>query len=174
MFTNCMLWKITQNHFLSKLIEGMKRKKPMNKDLRMSISLDLLTKLIGALSYVCKSSYETKLFASAFSLAFFGLLRVGEFTSDNKDMPGGHVVKFHDISIHNNNMEEELHLKICSSKTDQVGNSTTLIICQQTNLTICPVRLMKSYLSVRQLSVESQFMFILTIRDLLAINLVMF
>ena len=146
----------TKSFFVGKLIEGMKRKTPRKKDLRMPISLDLLTKLIGALSYICQSSYETKLFASAFSLAFFGLLRVGEFTSENKGIPGFHVIKFHDISIQNNERGEELHLKICSSKTDQAGNSTTLIICQQTNSIICPVRLMKSYLNVRQLAVESQ------------------
>ena len=81
----------TKSFFVGKLIEGMKRKGPRNKDLRMPISLNLLTKLIGALSYICQSSYETQLFASAFSLAFFGLLRVGEFTSENKCIPGFHT-----------------------------------------------------------------------------------
>ena len=55
----------------------------------MPFFLGLLEKLIDALLHICQSSYETKLFASAFSLAFFGLLRVEEFTSE-----GYHVINF--------------------------------------------------------------------------------
>jgi hypothetical protein len=51
---------------------------------------------------------------------------------------------------------EELHLKIRSSKTDQARNSTTLIVRQQANPSICPLRLMKMYLRVRQKLDESQ------------------
>jgi hypothetical protein len=96
------------------------------------------------------------LFASAFSLAFFGLLRVGIFTAETKSTPGTHVIGFHDILIQNNAGVEELHLKIRSSKPDQARNSTTLIVRQQANPPICPVRLMKMYLQVRQKLDESQ------------------
>jgi hypothetical protein len=51
------------------------------------------------------------LFASAFSLAFFGLLRVGIFTAETKSTPGTHVIGFHDILIQNNAGVEELHFK---------------------------------------------------------------
>jgi hypothetical protein len=39
--------------------------------------------------------------------------------------------------IQNNAGVEELHLKIRSSKTDQARNSTTLIVRQQANPSIC-------------------------------------
>jgi hypothetical protein len=52
------------------------------------------------------------LFAPAFSLSFFGLLWVGEFTAETKSASGTHVIGFHDILIENNAEVEELHLKI--------------------------------------------------------------
>lgn len=146
----------TKSFFVAKLIEGMKRRNPRNGDLRMPISLQLLTKLIVALSHICQSNYETTLFASAFTLAFFGFLRVGEFTSERKCAPGYHVIRLNDISLQRNGTEEELRLKICTSKTDQAGKSTTLVIVQQENPIICPVRLMKRYLDIRHSSGESQ------------------
>jgi hypothetical protein len=37
--------------------------------------------------------------ASAFSLAFFGFLRVGEFTADKKFECGSHIIQFEDLSF---------------------------------------------------------------------------
>ena len=53
----------TKSFFVSKILEGLKRKNPGSKDLRMQ--------LINSLPHVCKSSYEASMFASAFSVAFF-------------------------------------------------------------------------------------------------------
>jgi hypothetical protein len=41
-----------------KAVEGFRRKTPKRSDIRVPISLSLLKKLIGSLTYVCKSSYE--------------------------------------------------------------------------------------------------------------------
>ena len=46
--------------------------------------MNLLKRLIQSLPFVCTSVYESTMFASAFSLCFFGLLRVGEITSQSK------------------------------------------------------------------------------------------
>jgi hypothetical protein len=55
----------------------------------------------GSLTYVCKSSYELSMSASAFSLTFFGFLRVGEFTADKKSECGSHIIQFEDFSFVN-------------------------------------------------------------------------
>ena len=49
--------------------------------MRSPISLDLLEKITAVLDKVCKDKYEATLFETAFSIAFFGLLRVGKITS---------------------------------------------------------------------------------------------
>ena len=61
----------TKCFFVSKILEGFKRKNPGSKDLRMPVSSALLKQLINSLLHVYKSSYEASMFASAFSLALF-------------------------------------------------------------------------------------------------------
>jgi hypothetical protein len=89
------------------------------------------------------------MFASAFSLAFFAMLRVGEFATDKKCDSGMHVVRLRDVIQKRNSLNEELHIKIRSSKTDQGSNSTTLVIYKQPHIAVCPVKLMNLYLNKR-------------------------
>lgn len=139
----------TKSFFVSKILEGFKRKNPGSKDLRMPVSSALLKQLINSLPHVCTSSYEASMFASAFSLAFFAMLRVGEFAADKKCDSGRHVVRLRDVIQKRTNLNEELHIKIRSSKTDQVSNSTTLVIYKQPDIAVCPVKLMNLYLNKR-------------------------
>ena len=48
-----------------------------------------------------------------------------------------------------NSLNEKLHIKIRSSKTDQGSNSTTLVIYKQSDIAVCPVKLMNLYLNKR-------------------------
>lgn len=137
----------TESFLVGKMLEGMKRKSAKRPDIRMPISLKLLKKLIASLTHTCHSEYEVNLFASAFSLAFFALLRVGEFTSDKKQESGYHAIRLSNIIIKQHGALEELHITLPSSKTNL--QPTTLIVCQQKDIEICPVRLMKKYLKIR-------------------------
>ena len=67
-----------------KALEGLRRLN-RTKDHRAPISEELLVKICGALNQVCYSEYETFLFRSVFTLAFYGLFRVGElvYTSEH-------------------------------------------------------------------------------------------
>jgi len=85
---------------------------------------------------------------------FFGFLRVGEITSQSKGRAGKHVIHVSDIKLVRKQDSVDLHLMIRSSKTDQHSHSTTLIICSQTDKSICPVHLLKGYLEVRQHALE--------------------
>ena len=86
---------------------------------------------------------------------FVGLLRVGEITSQSKGRAGKHVIHISDIKLVHKQDSVDLHLMIRSSKTDQHSHSTTLIICSQTDNSICPVHLLKGYLEVRQHALDS-------------------
>lgn len=135
----------TKSFLVSKTVEGLKRNNPPKADTRVPISLALLKRIILSLPHICTSSYESVMFASAFSLCFFALLRVGEVTSDSKHDEGVHTLKGNDISF----IDNDLHLHIKSSKSDQVGKSTTLIILGQSDEIICPVRLLRKYVKIR-------------------------
>jgi hypothetical protein len=106
------------------MLEGLRRKSRKYTDLRAPVNLGLLHKLIRALPIICSSNYEARLFASAFSLLFFALLRVGEITTDSKSVPGCHTIYFENVSF----LDEELYLKILSSKADQRQNYITLVL----------------------------------------------
>ena len=139
----------TQVFVVGKMI-GLKRKRPSQPDVRVPISLDLLKRLITSLRFICTSTYEAALFSSAFSLAFFALLRIGEIASDTNNRPGTHVIRFLDFMFKVSDCgHEELHLTLKSSKTDQRLKSVTLIIRRQVDKLICPIESLKRYLSIR-------------------------
>lgn len=131
----------TQKFVIRKMIEGIKRSKSKRSDTRLPITRDLLAKILNSLPLVCSSHYETKLFMAAFSLAFHGLMRVGELTVGSRSSDA-HTISFHDVKISNNILE----VFISSSKTDQLGKGMTLFVKPQADRNICPVALMGKYM----------------------------
>ncbi|CAC5412032.1 unnamed protein product [Mytilus coruscus] len=116
-------------------------------DSRKPITFDVLKWLILILHRVCKSIYETKLFRAAFALAFFGFMRIGEITYVNKNADN-HVLKISDNKF--NDIDSEVFVTIMSSKTDQIGCSTTLILSSNDNDNeLCVVKMLKDYLQLR-------------------------
>jgi hypothetical protein len=101
--------------------------------------------ILSSLTTVCKSSYEVNLFKAAFSLAFHELFRVGELTVSNGMCR--HVLLLLNLSILNNHLK----IVICSSKTDQYGKGTTMLIPSQIDQSICPLKLVNEYIKVRPL-----------------------
>lgn len=138
----------TNNFLLVKMLEGMRRR-VQSRDIRVPISLTLLRRLIHSIKFVCSSNYEARMFSSAFSLAFFALLRIGEIACDSKAITGEHVIHIEDVSyVENPSGRSELYLKIRSSKADQRKESVTLILREQAQ-DICPLKLLRIYLSMR-------------------------
>lgn len=103
----------TQNFIVRKMLDGIRRTR-RSEDTRYPISLELLKRLLESLKHVCHSIYETVLFSFAFSMAFFGLLRVSEFTVVNTS---DNVLMYGDIQYNSNSINIQLHM----SKTDQLG-----------------------------------------------------
>jgi hypothetical protein len=137
----------TNNFLITKILEGLRRKRVKLSDVRAPVTLDHLPRHLQALQKVCTSNYEVCLFSSAFTLAFFALLRIGEIASDNKSDTGPHVICYDDISFSNKN---EMYLRIRCSKADQHGKNT-LIISEQngSESDICPVERVKQFLVMR-------------------------
>lgn len=68
----------TKLFIINKLLEGLLRSAWVTKDTRIPISHELFSKIIHSLTHICNSVYESALFLAAFTLAYFGLLRVSE------------------------------------------------------------------------------------------------
>ena len=137
----------TNNFLITKILEDLRRKRVKSSNVRAPVTLDLLRRLLQALQKVCTSNYEVCLFSSAFTLAFFALLRIGEIASDNKSDTGPHVICYEDISFSNKN---EMYLRIRSSKADQRGKNTLIISEQKgSESDICPVKRLKQFVVMR-------------------------
>lgn len=133
----------TQKFVVRKMLEGFKRSRGCNQDSRLPITKELLKSLILILPNVCSSQYEVKLFSAIFSLCFHAFLRVGEVAISNKN--NEHVLDFHNLLVFPNSLQ----LYIASSKTDQTGQGTYLTVQAQQDLSLCPVKLLKDYISER-------------------------
>ncbi|KAJ8303595.1 hypothetical protein KUTeg_019991 [Tegillarca granosa] len=135
---------VTNNFIITKLLEGMKRLKH-RPDTRLPITLDLLSQLINSLPHVCTNLYEAKLFSCAFSLAFFGFMRIGEFAQTNCQATNN-VLQLEDVIL--DEIHEKVILRFRHSKTDQYGKGVTLEI-PKTGKIYCPFMSLKHYLGAR-------------------------
>lgn len=139
----------TDSFLVVKMLEGFRRKGHNSQDLRAPITNEMLNRLVSALSKICSSNYEACLFSSAFTLLFFGLLRIGEIASENPSITGIHVICKQDIQfLTTNEGKQELHVKIRSSKSDQRGEAVVLQISEQSTH-ICPIRRLADFLKLR-------------------------
>ena len=136
----------TDNFIIRKLKEGAKRGNKVS-DRRRPITLLILGQLLSSLPGICASSFEAGLFKAAFSLAFFGFLRVGEFTSESKKGEGANILSFRDVKFDNAMLAMEVHVR--SSKTDQRGEGTKLQIYRGPSQDVCPVQAVSEYLQMR-------------------------
>jgi hypothetical protein len=60
----------TNNFLITKILEGLRRKRVKSSDVRAPVTLDHLRRHLQALQKVCTSNYEVCLFSSAFTLAW--------------------------------------------------------------------------------------------------------
>lgn len=141
-------WPDPTKHFLiQKMQEGCKRGNK-RKDGRLPITWALLCRLIPSLHHVCSSLYEVRLFQAAFLIAFFGFLRVGEFTVGSKVWDDGRALTLQDIQF-GGGLRRSLLVCIRYSKTDQYGSASTLEIQGNGIRDGCPVVAMDKYLQMR-------------------------
>jgi hypothetical protein len=133
----------TKHFIVQKLLQGLRRAN-LTSDARLPITLDILKLVIAQLPIVCNTTYETLLFKAAFSLAFYALLRVGEFAL-SKGNSVSRVLQIGDISLGSNH----LIVRIRYSKTDQLGIGTNLTVYEMVGTT-CPVQAIRNYLGVRE------------------------
>ena len=111
----------------------------------MPITRLLLKKIIGVIPVLCHSVYESKLFCAAFSIAFHCLFRIGEITKDSQSR-AEHFIRLQDITMFSDRVE----VCVPSSKTDQLGRGTMVVISSELDTSVCPVIKLREYLLVRE------------------------
>ncbi|XP_056006415.1 uncharacterized protein LOC125667915 isoform X2 [Ostrea edulis] len=133
----------TQSFIVKKALQGLHKKRGNPVDPRIPLTISILQRVVSALPSVCRSPYEAALFSTIFSIAYHGLLRVSEVLS---------IHRAH-ISLTKNNVS----ILIPRSKTDQIGNTTTLQISKHANSDTCPVQWVLKFLRLRPNSDSTLF-----------------
>jgi hypothetical protein len=126
------------------MLEGIKRSEPKVNYARQPMTKDLLMAIIRFLPFVCNSNDEMWVFQTAFSVAYHGILRIGDIAHSGRH--SRHVIRIADVSFVWNGL---LQVRVPSSKTDQSGIGCFILLQPQPNPEICPCRLMFSYLEER-------------------------
>ena len=106
---------------VKKMLKGFQRINP-TKDSRAPITLQMLQAFPMALKNVTSSAYEALLFSTAFSVAFFGFLRVGEMIATGKSGDNSRIIQISDVVY-----DETVKITLRFCKTDQYGESVTLV-----------------------------------------------
>ena len=135
---------VTGNPRLKLALRGLQRKQAAGSGsaMRHPLTMKMLKDLSKSLhSKKSLSTHDRLMMQAALSVAFFGFLRVSEFTTNRKAMRRGRFLTRKDVLL----TTDELKLNIKYSKTDQLGNGSSISM-GLTGDVCCPVLTMKSYL----------------------------
>jgi hypothetical protein len=135
----------TDAFIVRKMLDGIKRCSLNKSDSRLPITRELLGKILSVLPAICKSSFESCLFKSAFSLCYHGMLRVSELTCKKKWFYEPCNFKVTNVR----NCDDGLEIFLQKSKTDQYGTGVTIHLAPQGDKQLCPVQALNVYLKFR-------------------------
>ncbi|XP_069812353.1 pneumococcal serine-rich repeat protein-like isoform X1 [Dendropsophus ebraccatus] len=144
------LWGLadsTKDLAVKLVLRGWK-KEVVHRDKRRPISFSLLQQLIVSLRELCSSPYEVVVFQAAFSLAFFGALRVSELVALSKTKPSG--LRLPDVVI----LPNSIKIFIRKSKTDIYAAGAWLAVNRLSG-DYCPVHLVEEYVKIRPAQPET-------------------
>ena len=132
----------TSCHLVQKVLAAISKVSP-SSDTRLPITLLILQQLVDALPTVVSNRYNMVMLQAMFVLAFFGLMRIGEFTgaANSKSQLSLDQVKIH---------LDHVAIKITHFKHNTSFKPFDLMLPIQSNPAICPVRTLSLYLSLRK------------------------
>lgn len=138
---------------LGLVLRGIKKEQGSHCSTRLPITTDILTKLHTVLDGRIFGHYEDLLMKAVCSIAFFGFLRCGEFTTTGRFQEQIHLC-LGDITLNHRKETQstfsELILHIKSSKTDPFRQGCDIAYFA-VDCCICPVQNMVQYLNQRLL-----------------------
>ena len=111
-------------------------------DSRLPITLFILSSLMNAIFHSITNKYHKVLLRAMFTCAFFGLFRVGEITSDGKNIV---CLDISQCLV----FDDKMILKIIHFKHNVSQRPVLITIKKQSDPSVCPVTAMKQYLIMR-------------------------
>uniref|UniRef100_A0A096M5N6 Uncharacterized protein n=1 Tax=Poecilia formosa TaxID=48698 RepID=A0A096M5N6_POEFO len=131
----------SNNPVIKLLLKGIHNTRPTTPDFRKPITFPILVDLLSTLSRSSYSPYFKSLLSNTFLLAFYGLLRLGEFTSPNNTFNSSRDLAVSELSFHS----DFYSLSLKHSKTK--GACTIIVACN--NGPFCPYLAMFKFALLR-------------------------
>jgi len=145
----------SNNFLVKKMLAALRRERPAG-DQRLPISGVILKDLMKGLVISTSSQYECTMYQTAFIVAYFGFLRLGEIVADsNRRAEGG--LRGDDVSIQRTSGQGVVVVNLRHTKTSQYGRPQTVKLQAAPGSAVCPVRAVQRYAAVRPLSATSYF-----------------
>ncbi len=111
----------TKTFLVSKMLVGCRRDRQVDK--RRPITVPVLYQILAALSHVCSSRFEELLFKASMLCAFFGFMRVGEFTADSKGHIQESMLQLSDVTFSTAGINgDSVLISFRTCKNNQSGN----------------------------------------------------
>ncbi|XP_069111803.1 uncharacterized protein [Argopecten irradians] len=137
----------TDLFFIKKLLKGVQNSRQVS-DCRLPITLDILHRIINAMSNVIHPLFKVCLCRAMFLLAFHAFLRIGEFTLNHNNSTSK-ILQTSDINF----LRDDTHsikamtVRIVNFKHSE-NQTITLEIPIKANKNYCPVLALHSYLQM--------------------------
>ncbi|XP_062586591.1 uncharacterized protein LOC134248181 isoform X3 [Saccostrea cucullata] len=139
----------TQFFVIKKLLKGAQHLSNA-PDIRLPITPHILVKIVHALKHTVSGKFNRRLLTAMFTLCFFAFLRVGEVTVKSQKNSNRNLVLLQNLSIDPvRGGTKSMTLTLRHFKHHDSGRPVSLQIAAQTCKSICPVKAMQKYLSVR-------------------------
>lgn len=138
---------------LKLVLRGVKRLQKHVKRTRLPITYAILQSMVNFLLKQRTAMYTNLLLSVACTMAFFGFLRCGEFTSRRKTFDQRYDLCLADIKFASDNSKFSIYLK--HSKSDQ-SHAGVIIPIFANDTPICPVMLMRRFYDLRLKSGATQ------------------
>ena len=139
----------TKDFLVLKLLEGCRRDR-QSCDSREPITISTLTRILEALPHVTVSHFECVLFRASMLCAFFGFMRVSEFTADSKNRIQDSVLRMSDVTFRAvGDRCDSVLISFRASKNNQYGRAQVVRLVCANNKLICPVTALQEFVHVR-------------------------
>lgn len=137
----CSISDPTSHFLVQKTLVGIRRDNP-RCDQRLPITLPILRQLVGALKNTNSNIYEQVLLRAMFLTAFFGFFRVGEITSNSH---GTCLMAIHQLSF----SFKKATITLRKFKHNNNGRRFDVVLKNNDETALCPVKALKNYLKLR-------------------------
>lgn len=136
----------TETAIIRQILKGYRKLAPSH-DVRLPITLPILTRLIASFQHTTESAYQLHLLSAMCSLAFFAFLRIGEITINSSNHSNLIMLPQLERLVNRQGQVTALQLTIVKYKHSDNGRPFVIYIYKED--TCCPVKTILDFISAR-------------------------